>query len=107
KNVFLFNYKSAYDRGYYNKWDKDSVGNIWSNYDGIDGNDDGMGDTRHPIDGSAGSYDNHPIWNDGIENDDSIFHIDDSSLFTFNWVFARIQGKCTGNGTIDNPYIPI
>ena len=44
-----------------NKWDNGSEGNYWSNYDGIDANSDGIGDTPYPIPGLTGSYDNYPL----------------------------------------------
>jgi nitrous oxidase accessory protein len=34
-------------------WFKDSVGNYWSNYNGLDLNQDGIGDTPFPINGSV------------------------------------------------------
>ena len=102
ENIFLFSY--ADDSGQNNQWYYNSVGNIWSNYKGQDNNDDGFGDTSHPI-SDPWICDLHPIWNDGIENEDIAIHIDDSSLFTFNWVFARIHKICTGSGLLDDPYI--
>jgi len=82
KNTFLLNtFGNVWDNGSNNQYFYEKVGNLWSDYGGSDLNDDGIGDSAyevHPV------YDPFPIWNDGIENDDNIFHIDDSSLFTFN-----------------------
>ncbi len=44
-----------------NKWDNGSEGNYWSNYDGVDANSDGIGDTPYSILGLAGSLDNYPL----------------------------------------------
>jgi len=48
-----------------NQWDDGSYGNYWSDYSGVDANDDGIGDTPYIISGSTGSQDNYPIWDDG------------------------------------------
>jgi len=53
--------------GLKNFWDNGTIGNYWDDYDGIDANDDGIGDTPYNIPGTAGSVDNFPIWDDGID----------------------------------------
>ncbi len=48
-------------------WDNGSIGNVWSDYTGRDKNDNGIGDTRYNITGSANSQDRFPILDDGDE----------------------------------------
>lgn len=62
---------NALDNGTNTKWDNGSIGNYWSDYGGVDANDDVIGDNPHPIPGSNGGVDNYPIWDDG----DDIFPI--------------------------------
>jgi parallel beta-helix repeat protein len=66
-NNFFNNEINAEDNGINNKWDNGTIGNYWDNYDGVDANDDGIGDTPYLISGTAGSQDNFPIWSDGDE----------------------------------------
>lgn len=42
-----------------NSWDDGLEGNYWSNYTSVDGNQDGVGDTAHIIDGN--NRDNYPL----------------------------------------------
>lgn len=44
---------------FYNAWNNTYEGNYWSNYNGTDANQDGIGDTPYPID--ENNQDNHPI----------------------------------------------
>jgi parallel beta-helix repeat protein len=66
-NNFTNNEIDAEDNGLNNLWDNGVIGNYWDDYDGIDANDDGIGDTPYRISGTAGSQDNFPIWADGDE----------------------------------------
>ena len=51
-----------------NQWDNGvSLGNNWDDYDGVDVNDDLIGDTAYDVSGSAEAVDNYPYCNDGIE----------------------------------------
>jgi len=66
-NHFVNNEIGAEDNGINNTWDNGTIGNYWDDYDGVDANDDGIGDTPYIISGTAGSQDNFPIWSDGDE----------------------------------------
>lgn len=60
-NNFLNNTNQAYDTGTDNTWDDGypSGGNYWSDYDGTDGNGDGIGDAPYVID--SNSQDDYPL----------------------------------------------
>jgi len=62
-NYFTNNGQNAFDKGTNNMWDNGSIGNYWDDYEGVDANNDGIGDTPYLIPGLAGSQDNFPIWN--------------------------------------------
>ncbi|MFX1402275.1 MAG: ABC transporter substrate-binding protein [Promethearchaeota archaeon] len=68
-NMFIGNGMNAQDNGTLNNWDNGAIGNSWDDYVGVDANDDGIGDTPYLIDGSAGSMDNFPIFDDGPDLD--------------------------------------
>jgi len=54
----------AWDGGTNNQWDggcEEVYGNYWSNYDGRDANEDGIGDIPYEIDGTSGSEDRCPL----------------------------------------------
>jgi len=67
-NIFDNNeFRNAENNGGVNKWDNGSIGNYWHDYDGIDDDDNGIGDTPYNItdySGSPGpdSQDRYPIW---------------------------------------------
>lgn len=64
-NWFFDNGIQAYDSGSNNDWDNGTIGNFWSNYPGVDVDDDGIGDTPYLIGGDyGGDQDNYPIWYD-------------------------------------------
>jgi len=65
-NNFTANNVNAFDNWTSNAWDNGTFGNYWDDYGGVDANDDGIGDTPYIIPGPAGSQDNFPIWDDGI-----------------------------------------
>jgi len=60
-NTFNNTAYNAYDNGTGTLWDNGVIGNFWSDYGGVDANNDGIGDTPYPVDGEAGSMDNYPI----------------------------------------------
>lgn len=45
-------------------WDNGSIGNYWDDYDGVDANDDGIGDTPYNKIYASTAQDNYPIWYD-------------------------------------------
>ncbi len=62
RNIFIDNGGSSqgYDK-YSNKWDHRMVGNYWSDYTGIDDNENHIGDTSYPINGDGNSTDRYPM----------------------------------------------
>ncbi|MBN1280647.1 MAG: right-handed parallel beta-helix repeat-containing protein [Candidatus Thermoplasmatota archaeon] len=53
-NNFIENSRNAYDATG-NTWDNGSAGNYWSDYTGVDGNGDGIGDTPYLVPGNVSS----------------------------------------------------
>ena len=66
-NRFIDNGIQAYDNSFVlkNSWDNGTIGNFWSDYSGVDADDNGIGDTPYLIGGDgSGNQDNYPIWYD-------------------------------------------
>jgi peptide/nickel transport system substrate-binding protein len=82
-NVFSGNLVNAEDNGTSNSWDNGMIGNIWDDYIGTDTDDDGIGDSPYLIDGTAGSYDNFPIYDDGPDDILTIIINEPNSLDTY------------------------
>ncbi|MFX1573904.1 MAG: nitrous oxide reductase family maturation protein NosD [Promethearchaeota archaeon] len=63
RNNFTGNAINAEDLAFnQNNWDNGSIGNYWDDYEGIDVDDDGIGDSPYTF---MVGQDNYPIWNDG------------------------------------------
>ncbi|HDN51196.1 MAG TPA: PKD domain-containing protein, partial [Thermoplasmatales archaeon] len=61
-NTFLGNIQDAYDESSDNHWNYNNVGNYWEKYNGIDEDEDGIGDTKYPIDPvEKGNFDYYPL----------------------------------------------
>ncbi|MEE9152425.1 MAG: NosD domain-containing protein, partial [Thermoplasmata archaeon] len=60
-NNIVDNADQAEDDGADNHWDDGSMGNYWSDYEGVDNNNDGIGDSPYIID--EDTQDNFPLMN--------------------------------------------
>jgi len=80
-NNFINNTQNANDSGN-NSWDNGKYGNYWDNYNGLDKNNDGIGDTPYNIPG-GNNQDKYPLM---MPYDGTIrlkeFYIDQGSVFT-------------------------
>lgn len=64
-NSFINNTVNAKEITHHNNWNNSVIGNYWDDYDGLDLNGDGIGDSPYDISGSTSSSDFLPIWNIG------------------------------------------
>lgn len=55
---------NAIDDSTNNDWNYINIGNYWADYSDNDADDDGIGDSPYKINGTAGSQDNYPLWED-------------------------------------------
>lgn len=62
-NYFSENSQNANDGSTFgaNQWDNGLMGNFWDDYDGIDLDENGIGDSPYNISGAAGSQDRFPL----------------------------------------------
>jgi parallel beta-helix repeat protein len=90
ENYFVFNQ--------INHWNNSYVGNFWSDYIGVDLDQDGIGDIPHDINGLSNAKDFLPIYN----NLPSIY-IDEYTKYNWQWVSQFYW--CNGSGTAEDPYI--
>ena len=63
-NQFINNSVNAYDYSSSTEWDNGSLGNYWNDYSGLDGDDNGIGDSSYDVPPTGGSVDNYPIFED-------------------------------------------
>jgi len=64
-NNFSLNPINAYDYSTTTQWDNGISGNFWSNYVGLDTNDDGFGDSPYDVPPVGDTMDYYPIYSDG------------------------------------------
>ncbi|MFX1456727.1 MAG: nitrous oxide reductase family maturation protein NosD [Promethearchaeota archaeon] len=60
-NCLSSNDVNGYDAGLNNQWDNGIKGNYWSNYSGVDENNDGIGDIPYNITGPVNAQDRFPL----------------------------------------------
>ncbi len=85
-NILLKNTNQAYDDNNMNSWDSGypSGGNYWSDYTGIDSNNDSIGDTSYYINMITGAQDRYPFMKQN------------------GWVSTRVPGDTDSNGKVDD-----
>ncbi len=99
-NNFIDNYQQALTDELTNRWDNGFEGNYWSNYDGTDSDDDGLGDTPYTINGF--SQDSYPLMSPYMlydVNHDAI--VDISDVAKIAGVFGRTSANQDWNPTLD------
>ncbi len=82
----------AMDEGSTNQWDNGKKGNFWSDYSGIDNNDDGIGDTSYTID--SDSKDRYPLmyqWSSSVIVSDIIVDDDGGSWANYSSIQDAID----------------
>ena len=91
-NNFIHNTYQAFDATGENTWDDGYPcgGNYWSDYTGVDVNEDGIGDTAYPI--VTESMDNYPL----IHPYGSVINENTSEIFLT--IQAAIAAECTLDG---------
>jgi len=102
ENYFINNNPNARDNNVNTIWNTTLIGNYWDDYDGVDANGDGIGDTPYTIPGSAGNHDYLPIWNlmGPIAIDGAA-----TGVGAHNWTWAASQYWCSGSGGVTDPYV--
>jgi len=133
-NNFINNTQQISSANSTNIWDNGVEGNYWSNYTGVDSNNDGIGDTPHAID--ANNTDNYPLmgmfyrsgfWggapestvtlvsNSTVSNFDVIFVIEPENMRTRAHILFNVTGEigygfcrlCIPKGLMAPPYTVI
>lgn len=72
-NCFIGNNMNAQDDRTDNEWDNGTLGNFWDDYDGVDANNDGIGDTPYDVPPVGYSVDNYPLMKCPIPQDNGGF----------------------------------
>jgi parallel beta-helix repeat protein len=100
-NTFSVNGRQISTHNSANFWDNGFEGNFWSNYTGVDGNFDGIGDTLHVID--SDNIDNYPLmgkfrrFNTSLDYDVDI--VSNSTIDEFEYLEANSTIKLQVSST--------
>ncbi len=109
-NNLISNEKNAVTTDYTAKWDNGypSGGNYWSDYNGTDGNHDGIGDTPYAID--AGNIDRYPLTKPlrlcllGDVNFDGVVSILDITILTSAYGSREGNARWVPQADLTPPY---
>ncbi|MFX1499856.1 MAG: nitrous oxide reductase family maturation protein NosD [Promethearchaeota archaeon] len=95
-NSFFNNGLNANDTWLNNQWNNSLIGNLWDDYEGIDANDDGIGDIPYDMPPIGNSTDFLPICDDG--DDDTPPNIEIITPYN-NQLFGEIPPNFTVSKT--------
>ncbi|MHA1999743.1 MAG: right-handed parallel beta-helix repeat-containing protein, partial [Promethearchaeota archaeon] len=88
-----------------NYWDNGSIGNYWDDYAGVDGDNDGIGDTVYDVDATGGApYDHFPLMITPAGPDNVLICGDGVNGHDWSWWMAR-SWWLSGSGSQSDPYI--
>ena len=100
QNNLINNDMNALNSGQ-NQWDNGIKGNYYSDYNGIDSNNDGIGDTPYNVSGSGGPQDRYPLMQMYLWSQPPIIPFPDSNKTPTDPDSDGLYEDINGNGRPD------